>query len=763
MHILKIEINLVILFAGLVFFGSTITAQAAITVPVSSVVKIFVGSGDSTKPESTWNLVQAGSGFVVDSDRKWIMTNAHVITQPVTYNFFPIYKVCTVSASSDSYDCSYTAKALYADVSRDLGLIQINGNIPGSTKMFSQPAIDLGASRLPNAAENIYVAGFPSIGGNTITISQGIVSGYENDPEGAISALKTDSNLIHGMSGGIAVDSTGAFVGIPSGNFTNYSDDRVGHVIVASVAQSFLADMRKQDFSSGPVVFIPFPTAVEGVTIKKMSSTSVQISWKPSTSSNGIKGYIVSYSTSNILNPQGPSMRRDAWTTSTQMIINDLDPSKTYYFLVQANDKADNAGLSSIQTVFSMASTPNVFPDVPTSHHNYYAIKYLKEHSVVAGYPDGTFKPGSTINRAELVKIVIKGQGIDIDPSKYNNCFPDVKDEWFASAVCYAKVQGWVAGYPDGTFKPAQDVNLVESLKILQKAYALPADILQLSPLISPDIVKGSPALPVNLQNQWFSTTLSMADIFGILDGQISTTNPAEKISRAKTAEHLYRIIRLGNLNKDFQVSGWSDSDGKPYDLIRYYGLNKTYQKFVDENNDVTEVAIAKKCSVALTDPCYTVTISNNGAQTHTEEIALKNNLLKAIKADGVYLDPAEIELASFNTLNYFHFKTPLEIKVADGSVLKVIDGVRSIKGDNAQSIQTFAGKKSARGIAFVTELNCESTVNGITTNYIIKSESLQYFVADMGQVKATSFITIEKDGNPLTAISSSSTMTEVR
>lgn len=103
------------------------------------------------------------------------------------------------------------------------------------------------------------------------------------------------------------------------------------------------------------------------------------------------------------------------------------------------------------------------------SGHQYEdAIQNLVDMKVIDGYPDGTYKPDNTVNRAEFLKIVI-GASID-DIGSGANCFPDVSDEWFAKYVCYAKDRGIVQGYPDGLFRPAQTVNYVEAMKILYKA-----------------------------------------------------------------------------------------------------------------------------------------------------------------------------------------------------------------------------------------------------------------------------------------------------
>jgi len=98
------------------------------------------------------------------------------------------------------------------------------------------------------------------------------------------------------------------------------------------------------------------------------------------------------------------------------------------------------------------------------------SIENLKNLGVVEGYADGTYKPDQQINRAEFLKIVIESLDEDIDFSDYSNCFPDVKNEWFAKYVCYAKENGHVQGYLDGFYKPHHNINYVEALKIIYEA-----------------------------------------------------------------------------------------------------------------------------------------------------------------------------------------------------------------------------------------------------------------------------------------------------
>ena len=66
------------------------------------------------------------------------------------------------------------------------------------------------------------------------------------------------------------------------------------------------------------------------------------------------------------------------------------------------------------------------------------------------------------------MKIIIGAA--DITPSG-QNCFSDIGAEWFAPFVCAGMANGIVGGYPDGTFRPEQNINVAEALKITLKAF----------------------------------------------------------------------------------------------------------------------------------------------------------------------------------------------------------------------------------------------------------------------------------------------------
>lgn len=129
-----------------------------------------------------------------------------------------------------------------------------------------------------------------------------------------------------------------------------------------------------------------------------------------------------------------------------------------------------------------LSTAQAVFTDVPSSQTNYEAINYVQAKKIVQGYGDGSFKPGTPINRAELTKIIIATQYKDTDITNcnvYNTGLGDVPAEaWFAPYVCTAKVNNIIKGYGDGTFKPAQNVTFVEAAKIISLGFGqqLPED-----------------------------------------------------------------------------------------------------------------------------------------------------------------------------------------------------------------------------------------------------------------------------------------------
>jgi len=111
------------------------------------------------------------------------------------------------------------------------------------------------------------------------------------------------------------------------------------------------------------------------------------------------------------------------------------------------------------------------FPDV-TDANNEEAIYALASLGVLVGYPDGTFKPGQVITRAEFAKIVYLYCGIKASDLSYweslKSQFKDVYEGYWAEGyINFCSDRGYFKGYPDGTYKPENKITMQEAATVL--------------------------------------------------------------------------------------------------------------------------------------------------------------------------------------------------------------------------------------------------------------------------------------------------------
>jgi len=141
---------------------------------------------------------------------------------------------------------------------------------------------------------------------------------------------------------------------------------------------------------------------------------------------------------------------------------------------------------------FTFAATPS---DV-VGEDSEDAVNVLMELGVVAGYPDGSFKPAGIVTRGEMAKIIICALGLD-DYAAGSSSFSDMAGHWADKYVAYAVSLGIINGYPDGTFKADNTVSYDEAAKMLVAALGYTED---------------------SLVGSWPVNWVSKAKVLGILD-----------------------------------------------------------------------------------------------------------------------------------------------------------------------------------------------------------------------------------------------------
>ena len=104
--------------------------------------------------------------------------------------------------------------------------------------------------------------------------------------------------------------------------------------------------------------------------------------------------------------------------------------------------------------VYAQDTANITFPDVSTDHPNYTAIEYFRDNGVIEGYTDGTFRPDQEANRAEALKIILLSSNVEVEEVFLGiNVFPDVSGaDWFYPYIKKAKEMEIVKGYDDGYF-----------------------------------------------------------------------------------------------------------------------------------------------------------------------------------------------------------------------------------------------------------------------------------------------------------------------
>ncbi len=112
-------------------------------------------------------------------------------------------------------------------------------------------------------------------------------------------------------------------------------------------------------------------------------------------------------------------------------------------------------------------SSSNRFTDVNEGDWYNNAISTLTNAKILDGYPDGTFQPNGKITRAEFTKIAAS---FFEKTGATENPFTDVSEEdWFYSYVLNGYESGIISGYPDGTFRPNDNITRAEAMAIVNR------------------------------------------------------------------------------------------------------------------------------------------------------------------------------------------------------------------------------------------------------------------------------------------------------
>nr|WP_325230599.1 S-layer homology domain-containing protein [uncultured Oscillibacter sp.] len=109
------------------------------------------------------------------------------------------------------------------------------------------------------------------------------------------------------------------------------------------------------------------------------------------------------------------------------------------------------------------------------------AVAVLNRIGIITGYEDGSFRPETELTRGAAAKIIVSlmigpeaAAALPNDVSPY----PDVPaGHTFAGVIGYCKTAGYISGYGDGTFKPANSLTGYAFAKMLLGAVGYKSDL----------------------------------------------------------------------------------------------------------------------------------------------------------------------------------------------------------------------------------------------------------------------------------------------
>ncbi|MBD3922592.1 glycosyl hydrolase 53 family protein [Paenibacillus sp. PR3] len=165
------------------------------------------------------------------------------------------------------------------------------------------------------------------------------------------------------------------------------------------------------------------------------------------------------------------------------------------------------------------------------------------QEAYVNGYPDGTFRPGQAVTRAEMASIL--SRVTDADSSAEGIKFTDnASFGWASDAIASVSASGLMTGYEDDSFKPAKSITRAEMAAIVARWLGLEGD---------------SSATFTDTAGHWSATYISLVAEADYMNGYPGGSfKPDQFLSRAEAVTIINRILQLES-NKESATPTWSD------------------------------------------------------------------------------------------------------------------------------------------------------------------------------------------------------------
>ncbi len=185
-----------------------------------------------------------------------------------------------------------------------------------------------------------------------------------------------------------------------------------------------------------------------------------------------------------------------------------------------------------------VAQTQIQFTDVSSSHWASQFIISLAERDIIAGFPDGSFRPDEPVTRAQYAAMVRKAFSKSYVRS--STTFVDVSTNfWAAGAIDEAYRMGFLSGYPNNVFAPNQNIPRTQVLVSLANGLDY-----QATTLASADVYRDSQAIP-SYATASIAAATEQQMVVNYPDVQV--LRPNQTATRADVAAFIYQALASQN------------------------------------------------------------------------------------------------------------------------------------------------------------------------------------------------------------------------
>lgn len=201
----------------------------------------------------------------------------------------------------------------------------------------------------------------------------------------------------------------------------------------------------------------------------------------------------------------------------------------------------------------SLATIAKDYHDLPEGHWAYKQIQILTDFNVVVGYPDGNYRPDQQVTRAEFATMVVKAfeqQNAEIVKPAI---FSDVKEgDWFYGMVQRAVMFDLLKGYPDGHFDPYGTVSRGHVISTTVNALTTETISNQKATEILENSYSDYKEIP-----DWLIIAAGKAEILGMVvkaPGEENYINAERPATRAELAAFLVKMLEQAKLNPNAKL-----------------------------------------------------------------------------------------------------------------------------------------------------------------------------------------------------------------